>query len=443
MVKHLIATTLILGCVAILPNGLAFAQGSINYAAIEQQIDSGTYSEAETLLTKALENNPTDTRARVLLADVFDRSGRYANAATQYNILIEQNPGDVRYYYDKAAVSLHDGDYDSAFNILNQAKDANPDDFFATADEPLNALLRNTPDNQEARFLLARTYGMQNNPQAAFDEYQALIKQNTTNADYHLGKGLALVRMERYDDALEAFNRASELSPDYEDVYRAKIRTYQLQGNYDAAVSTTNDAISRFPDSTWQVPEQQTEQTKPDQVASNPDPDRPADRNNMDVPYLDVELGGGYDYLDNDFEDWNNQYMSFRTEIRKGLGFYGRLRGTRRFGFYDTEMQLGTFLPILPFLTYVGEGTYSPSGEVIPEYSFFNGLQLALPYGFVLSGGHRHSQYKLGIVETGVYGLEKYYKQFRVGYTMFQSYLHGADTRYAHLISGNYYYGIN
>ncbi|MCA9789461.1 MAG: YaiO family outer membrane beta-barrel protein, partial [Cyanobacteria bacterium HKST-UBA05] len=46
-------------------------------------------------------------------------------------------------------------------------------------------------------------------------------------------------------------------------------------------------------------------------------------------------------------------------------------------------------------------------------------------------------------VETGVYGLEKYYKQFRVGYTMFQSYLHGADTRYAHLISGNYYYGIN
>lgn len=425
-------------------HSVSWAQQPLDFGQIQTQIRLQDYDKAEPPLKRFLESDPRNEQARALLAELYEKANRTEDAITQRDILIEQHPGNLQYYYQKADMLTRLGQYEASLSTLNEAKAANEEDFFATSENSLVALTEANPDMQDARFLLARVFGSENKPVAAIEQYNKLIGLDPTNADYQLGKGLAYVRMEQYDNALEALNEAARISPNYEDVYRAQIRAYQLKGDYEKAVAVTNDAIEKFPDSTWPVPEKVAEAPTSESVPLDPTSDRPAKPgSDITYPYLDLEAGAGYNNLDNDFADWNNQYMLFRTELRPRLGFYGMIQGTERFDKYDTNFQIGTFLPVLPFLTYVGEFNYSPSGEIIPEYSFYNGAQVALPYGWVVSGGHRHSEYKTGIVETGVYGIEKYYRRYRLGYTMFQSYLHNAETKYAHLVSGNYYYGIN
>ena len=63
------------------------------------------------------------------------------------------------------------------------------------------------------------------------------LEPNFPGAFYHLGR--ALLEQKRYGEALTAFERALELSPDFEPGHGGLAQLYLAQGNYDRALSET------------------------------------------------------------------------------------------------------------------------------------------------------------------------------------------------------------
>ncbi|WP_069201610.1 tetratricopeptide repeat protein [Rickettsia felis] len=78
----------------------------------------------------------------------------------------------------------------------------------------------------------------------SFEEASNII----TRSMYYHHKGKALLKLERAEEAIKAFNRAIELKPDYAEAYNEKGYALASLEKHNDAISCYNKAIALKPD---------------------------------------------------------------------------------------------------------------------------------------------------------------------------------------------------
>lgn len=159
------------------------------------------------------------------------------------------------------------------------------------------------------------------------------------------------------------------------------------------------------------------------------------------VPPVDLEFGGSYEALTNDLPDWKSVYVEAAYSFKARHTIYGGLRETQRFSFDDSEANAGLYYPLSDTWTGFLAGSASPTHNVLPQYSLHVGLQKSVGSGWNIGVSGKFSSYTTTDAKIVVLDLEKYWRNFRGAYTLYESRVEGSGWTPAHRFQINYYYG--
>ncbi|HXR59652.1 MAG TPA: YaiO family outer membrane beta-barrel protein [Burkholderiales bacterium] len=155
----------------------------------------------------------------------------------------------------------------------------------------------------------------------------------------------------------------------------------------------------------------------------------------------EIELGASRETLSGGRPDWTSLSLEGAHKFAPRQTLYGGIRETERFDLRDREVWAGYYHPLGPDWTALVEGSASSPHNVLPKTSFFGQLSRALPEGWGVNLGWRHSEYTRVGVNILVAGAERYWGNFRGAYTLYAGRPEGATTGIAHRFALNYYYG--
>ncbi|HEX6739770.1 MAG TPA: tetratricopeptide repeat protein [Vicinamibacteria bacterium] len=102
----------------------------------------------------------------------------------------------------------------------------------ALALAPASSWAQGQPD-AEAKFNMGLSHLRENRPALALEQFRQAIKQDPKNPYFHKGLGLALLQLQKYDEAVVALRKSLELNPYYVDV-RNDLGTALLLGGHRA-----------------------------------------------------------------------------------------------------------------------------------------------------------------------------------------------------------------
>jgi tetratricopeptide (TPR) repeat protein len=141
-----------------------------------------------------------------------------------------------------------DPDYADAYNERGVAEAAKGDFDKAIAD--FNEAINRDPDLADAYFNRGFAYQDMGNPEKAAADFAALVKLGPTNADlFRAYRALAEVyaQQRNYDKAIEAFNAAIEVDPDYAWTWNMRGLMYAAKKMWGKAIADYTQAISLAP----------------------------------------------------------------------------------------------------------------------------------------------------------------------------------------------------
>lgn len=105
-----------------------------------------------------------------------------------------------------------------------------------SVNEQLKTLERNAEDSMEWHVTLyAFLYA--NRFQEGYELYKKAVDKFTDNWDIYIIGGEICKKLYRYEEAIESWNKALEIEPNYLDAYYSKAFCYEEMGKYDAAYS--------------------------------------------------------------------------------------------------------------------------------------------------------------------------------------------------------------
>jgi tetratricopeptide (TPR) repeat protein len=103
----------------------SFASGQYTIANAESQIKKGLYQESLLTLNKIISQNPTETQAFMLLADVQIKLGKIELATATYSAIENLGKTDDQFYYSYGLALKMQGKYDQAIAKFNKCTGQN------------------------------------------------------------------------------------------------------------------------------------------------------------------------------------------------------------------------------------------------------------------------------------------------------------------------------
>ncbi len=291
----------------------------------------------------------------------------------------------------------------------------------------LESWLQQQPKHEEARFLLARVLSWQAKYQEAADLYSELLSDKPDNADYLLGLAQVHFWQNRPHDAIPLLNRALKNAPDYQAVWELLVRSLYAADDRVLAEEIQRQAVQRFPYYDWQ------RLTPPVAVA----PTLPADTEYKNS----VEIGGSYEKLDRNYASWNSAYVGGIHHFSKRSNIYGRLSQADRFDLQDASIMAGLTHPLSERWTLNVETDESPTYRFLPQWSLLGSAHYKMDYGLGVTFGFHRASYREQDNDTGSVGIERYWGNWRFGYTLYISQLETApEPTFSHLGQIAYFY---
>jgi len=170
----------------------------------------------------------------------------------------------VRAHLEKAQVLLQQGNADGASKIYVGIMEREPDNKEAvqgwlmanmkrspTGEEDaiklLDELNKKFPENTAIIFFRAFIEGEYGHNEEALKDIEWLIKVNPDDALNYIMKGQVLHAMEQYNEALQAFDRATSLDPGRWDVWGMKAGSFAKTGKFDEAIISINKGVELAP----------------------------------------------------------------------------------------------------------------------------------------------------------------------------------------------------
>ncbi len=180
----------------------------------------GKYTEAESILTKAIQLNPLYEAAYANRGVAFENLGKHLEAIYDCDKAIELNPKSAASYCSRGSVYGKSGKIAEAISDYDKAIELDP-------------------KFVDAYDLRGRAYVRSNKFQEAISDYDKAIKINPKYAAAYLGRGLAYAHSKKYLEAISDLTRSIELDPKTAnaDVFYSRGVSYYKSVIYTEAIS--------------------------------------------------------------------------------------------------------------------------------------------------------------------------------------------------------------
>lgn len=260
---------------------------------------------------------------------------------------------------------------------------------WAGAERMLRARLADAPDDDAARFQLARVLAWQQRAAEALPLYDALLAREPGNADYLFGRAQAQLWSGDRAAAQASVARLEAITPGYPGV-----DDLRRQMTPDPAPAPMQAAAPERPAG--------------DRLVDGGDPVAP--------PMREIGLGLRHEWLTQGLEAWQGQRLDVSGR-GDGRGWYVAAARERRFGLVDSGLEAGIALPVAPRWTLQLDGGAWPGSDFQPRWFGDVRMQHAFEGGTVLAAGLRRTRYPEATVERLALALEQYVGDWRLGYT--------------------------
>lgn len=271
MIRYLSGLLLVAVCGCRLPGGDGpVSQSLVTCRQLSRQgvaeLERGRWSQAEALLTQAVDSCPADPDARAHLAEALWHRGARAEALAQLAQAAELAPDNAALRVRLAEMHLAEGDLAAAGRSAEAAIDLDPklSSAWAVRGEVLNArglprqaladyhrALGYAPDSQSLKFQVAELYRRLNEPQKALAMLQNLAETYSPGEEpqqvLYL-QGLALMALSRYDGACDVLGSAALRARPTPDILYHLAEAELLAGRTQNAVRTIQQAIAMNPE---------------------------------------------------------------------------------------------------------------------------------------------------------------------------------------------------
>jgi len=158
------------------------------------------FGELADLYQGSVQGDPTDVEARIRYADALANAGRLNEAASEFEAALEGDPVNVIATVGLAMVNRELKNFDEAEKLLLKA-------------------LQSEPGHVLARYTLAGIYEETRELEKAIVEWKKLLdlpgegkEADTRRAEYWAHLGFAYGELERHEDSVQAFEKASGLA---------------------------------------------------------------------------------------------------------------------------------------------------------------------------------------------------------------------------------------
>ncbi|MEX2343223.1 MAG: YaiO family outer membrane beta-barrel protein [Steroidobacteraceae bacterium] len=285
-------------------------------------------------------------------------------------------------------------------------------------DAALDAAVAAKPNDADARDALARSCARAGRADAALAYYEELLKIDSGNVDWLLGKSQALIALQRPREALPLLERARQVAPAYEDVWRLNVTALEMNGEFARAEELLAEAARAFPQSAW--PAERRQAMAEQRLLQR------GTRLSIDASY--EELSGGR-------PAWRGATVGIERRLADRRRVYAGLHLEERFDTRDEQVMLAFVDRLNDDWSYSVSGDVSPDAEVLPEWSLVLEAGRALPGDRSLGFRARHTSYSTVDVESLAATIEQYTDWLRVAYTLNASKPSGIDDpSFGHLL---------
>ena len=223
-------------------------------------------AEALQVLEQVLDSEPRFFRARLLQAELFERSRRWNDAAEAYGLAAQENPKATELRLRQATALLSGDRAEEAKTLLQQIVETSPTDLQARyllaqtqrelgdaegAEQTARALLKIAPDDVRGPVLLSQVYADRRDHAKVIELLRPLIeKQAIANSQSALGVTLRLANaymaLDQPDAAIGVLEKARASRPDSPmDAYL--LQTLIMARRWDRAVSLGQQAHAARP----------------------------------------------------------------------------------------------------------------------------------------------------------------------------------------------------
>ena len=210
---------------------------------------------------KALSIDPSLAFVHENMGVDYYEQGDYEKSLEEYSLSVAIDPNRSGAWSGRAEALTQLGRLDECIISATKALEVNPEEWLAYQDRAYCALLMNDYSaamNDYPKFLERESTNVEawNNlglaqiyVGASQDAVNSLSKALALNPSYYqanINRGLAYTALEKYDEALDDFNRALEFG-DIPAAYSGRGTVYYFQGKYDEAIADLELATQMMP----------------------------------------------------------------------------------------------------------------------------------------------------------------------------------------------------
>ncbi|NJD89148.1 MAG: YaiO family outer membrane beta-barrel protein [Betaproteobacteria bacterium] len=154
---------------------------------------------------------------------------------------------------------------------------------------------------------------------------------------------------------------------------------------------------------------------------------------------LEAQFFGARENLDKGFEDWREAGAQLLWRSGRERSAFLRLRETVRYGERDREAAAGFSTGLSPGWVAALEASGAGSASVLPEWSALATIYRELGGGWVVSAAARRAQYATASVSGANAAVERYVRDLRFAWTVFESRPEGGAWSPVHRLTASWY----
>lgn len=189
----------------------------------------GEETEAISLLTQAIDDDPKCVSARIALGYEYASQGFLEEARTQFEVAASLAPNYADVRYNLALLHVGDGQVEDALTEFKRALALNPG--YLPARHSMGHLLCRAGRNEEG-----------------LREYARILKQGFQSSDMLVQMGKAAMALDRAEEALQYLERAIFLNPEFAPTYYYIGQAYQRKGLKNKARSAWRTYLEKAND---------------------------------------------------------------------------------------------------------------------------------------------------------------------------------------------------